>query len=105
MKLGEKWHLICAKWWQKWEKYVGYMNAETSDMDFPPVGLATSEEEEHPGPIVNSHMTIADASLTDGEEPKLKDKLRETFDYEIVHASVWNKLVECKVLATQLVGN
>eukprot|EP00976_Prorocentrum_cordatum_P100670 1192320-Prorocentrum_minimum.AAC.1 len=128
------------RWWQKWEKYVGYMNAETSDVDFAPVGIQNPEEE-HPGPIanvihsddlrdafrlaevicinagpyaqfalrtfnqrptyqtlfswkLNGHMTIADASLAEGEEPKLKDKLRETFDYEIVHATVWNKLVE-----------
>ena len=47
-------------------------------------------------------MTIPDAAPTDGEEPKLKDKLRETFDYEIVHAAVWNQLVEWYV--TLLVG-
>ena len=51
---------------------------------------------------VNSHMTIPDAAPTDGEEPKLKDKLRETFDYEIVHAAVWNQLVEWYV--TLVVG-
>jgi hypothetical protein len=39
-------------------------------------------------------LVLAEAQVPKGEEPKLRNNLQETVDYEVVHAAVWNKLFE-----------
>jgi hypothetical protein len=76
LKLGTEWYVVNYKWWQLWKFYVHYDSEVTA-------------EDDHPRPDIINNVEL----LEDPSNPnKLKQGLREEYDYTVVPKEVWTKL-------------
>lgn len=80
LKEGNLYYVVSARWFSKWESYVGREIRETESSE--------SGDLERPGPIDNSDIV---ESGSDGE-PELNRTLLEGRDYVLVPHKVWDKL-------------
>ena len=81
---GDAWYLLDLKWYQEWQKYVGYDKWSN---------LGAGLESNRPGPINLSALYSGDSA------DKVKDNLVDELDYFLVPAVVWEKLVSWYGLA------
>ncbi|XP_076903003.1 ubiquitin carboxyl-terminal hydrolase 9-like [Bidens hawaiensis] len=93
-KEGDLFFVVSARWFKKWQKYVG---EETGEYELQEVPLdknaftLTKAAGERPGPIDNTDIIINEDGR-DGGDLQLRRTLTERSDYVLVPQVVWEKL-------------
>lgn len=92
LKEGDSFHVISARWWSKWQEYVGLDGTEFSNLSNHSIKRAL-QNPCRPGQINNSEL-VSDEVNEGSNNPILRKNLQEGLHYHLVHQRVWKKLQE-----------
>ncbi|KAJ0391978.1 hypothetical protein P43SY_002887 [Pythium insidiosum] len=86
LQVGDKRFVLAAKWWERWQQYVGYDDSD--DGSSPAVGSA-------PGKINNLPLLQlpADGKLDELMGAPLRPQLKEGYHYVLLPQEVWDALL------------